>query len=378
MRVGGECVSIEEMAAEPAMLVLARESRGWTQADVAEAMSQLETGARISQGYVSRAEAGRLTVTRDRLLLFAAALRYAPEVLCSTADIHGVGIGLVHHRKRASMGTTGLRRIHAILALSRMQTKALTRAAGLTGEHRFHHIHIDELDTPPDAADQLREEWNLPPGPISDLVAVVEQAGALVVVRDLGTNELDAVSQWSQEEPPLFLLNSTAPPDRFRFSLAHELGHVVMHTEPGTGQEQEEQANRFAAEFLMPYEDIMADLKKGIDLVRLLELKGRWGVSMAALVRRALTLNVISDWQYRNIMVEMSALGYRTTEPEAVPRETPRGMARVVAQLQQHDGLSSAQAARVAGLTPDEFDEIYRCASSLSESPRFRHVSEVS
>jgi Zn-dependent peptidase ImmA (M78 family) len=371
-------MSFEDLTAEPAMLVLARESRGWTQADLAEAMSELEAGARISQGYVSRAEAGRLTVTGDRLLLFAAALRYIPEVLCSPADVHGVGIGLVHHRKRASMGSTGLRRIHAILALTRMQTKALTRAADLTGEHRFRHIPVDDLDTPQDAAEQLRKEWDLPPGPVGDLIAVVERAGALVVLRDLGTGELDAVSQWSQGEPPLFLLNSTAPPDRFRFSLAHELGHVVMHVEPGLGREQEEQADRFAAEFLMPHADIAADLKQGVDLARLLELKGRWGVSMSALARRALTLGVISDWQYRNIMVEMSALGYRTTEPEAVARETPRGMASIIDQLQQHHGLSAAEAARVAGLTPDEFDEIYRCASSLSESPRPRHVSEVS
>ncbi|SNT64131.1 Zn-dependent peptidase ImmA, M78 family [Streptosporangium subroseum] len=356
------------MTAEPDMLVLARESRGWTQVDVAEAMSRVDIDARISQGYVSRAEAGRLAVTGERLLLFAAALRYTPELLCSTAEVHGVGIGLVHHRKRASMGTTGLRRIHAILALSRMQTKALTRAADLPGDHRFHHIPINELDTPPDAADQLREDWRMPPGPVPDLVALVEHAGALVLARDLGTGELDAVSQWSAGEPPLFLLNSTAPPDRFRFSLAHELGHVVMHTEPGSGREQEDQADRFAAEFLMPYEDITADLKKGVDLARLLELKGRWGVSMAALVRRALTLSVISDWQYRNIMVEMSALGYRTTEPGMVPRETPQGMARVVTRLQQHYGLSPARAAHVAGLTPDEFDEIYRCASSLPES----------
>lgn len=239
----------------------------------------------------------------------------------------------------------------------------------MTGEHCFRHIFVDDPNTPQDAAEQLRERWNLPPGPIVDLVAVVEQAGALVVVRDLGTGELDAISQWSHGEPPLFLLNSTAPPDRFRFSLAHELGSRRHAYRPGVGREQEEQADRFAAEFLMPHEDIAAELKQGVDLARLLELKGRWGVSMAALVRRALTLNVISDWQCRNIMVEMSALGYRTTEPGAVPRETPRGMAHVVDRLQQHYGLSVAQAAQVAGLTLDEFDEIYRCASSLPESP---------
>ncbi|MFG1941330.1 ImmA/IrrE family metallo-endopeptidase [Nonomuraea sp. NPDC048826] len=368
-RLGGEGVLLEDMTADPAMLVLARESRSWTQADVAQAMSRLEADARISQGYISRAEAGRLAVTGDRLLLFAAALGYAPEVLCSPADVHGVGIGLVHHRKRASMGATGLRRIHAILALTRMQIKALTHAVGLSGEHCFCHIPIDDLDTPQDAAEQLRERWSLSRGPISNLVAVIEQAGAMVVVRDLGTTELDAVSQWSYGEPPLFLLNSASPPDRFRFSLAHELGHVIMHTDPGTGREQEAEADRFAAEFLMPHEDISEELKDGVDLTRLLHLKGRWGVSMAALARRALTLSVISDWQYRNIMVEMSALGYRTAEPGAVSRETPQALSSVVKQLQEHDGLSVAQMAQLAGLTPDEFDKIYRSASSLPESP---------
>ncbi|UWE11939.1 ImmA/IrrE family metallo-endopeptidase [Actinacidiphila bryophytorum] len=356
----------EDLIAVPAMLSLARESRGMTQVDLADEMSRLDGVNRVSQGYVSRAEAGRLQVKDDRLELYAKALGYTPEMLCRTTDIHGVGVGLVHHRKRAFMGATSLRRIHATLTLTRLQVESLTEPLDDLGDHDFRHIEIDDLDTPEDAAATLREEWGMSPGPVDDLISVIENAGASVVVRDLGTAELDAVSQWSDGIPPLFLLNSTAPGDRFRFSLAHELGHVVMHTEPGDGRLQEQQADRFAAEFLMPHDMILPELKSGVDLPRLMELKSRWGVSMAALIRRALSLGVVTEWQYRNLMVEMSALGYRTIEPVTVQRESPRHIAHVVTRLEQQHHLGLTDAAHLAGLGREEFHEIYLCASSSS------------
>ncbi|MFE4518364.1 XRE family transcriptional regulator [Kitasatospora sp. NPDC056783] len=359
----------EDVVAQPAMLVLARESRGLTQVDLADLMTKLDQPNKISQGYVSRAEAGRLPVKGDRLDLFAAALRYTPETLCATTDIQGVGIGLVHHRKRASMGVAELRRVHATLAFTRYQTDALTSAVQDPRTHRFRHIEINDLDTPHEAADTLREEWDVPPGPIADLTGLLEQAGAIVVVRDLKTTELDAVSQWPADGPPLFLLNSAAPGDRFRFSLAHELGHVLMHTQPGDPREQEQEADYFASQLLMPYDTIRQELKQGVDLPRLLELKSRWGVSMAALLRRAFSLGVIKEWQYRKLMVEMSALGYRTNEPGLVPRETPQYLARVAIRLEQEHHLDSIQAAHLAGLDHEEFHEIYLCASSSPGTP---------
>lgn len=356
-----------ELVAQPDMITLARDSRGWTQADLANAMTRINGNNRISQGYVSRAEAGRIPVKSERLQLFAAALCFTPEMLCSTTDIHGAGVGLVHHRKRASIGALSLRRIHATLAFTGLQVDALTDAAGQELQHAFRHIDVDDFDTPADAADTIREEWNVPPGPISDMVATLENAGALVVVRDLQSTELDAVSQWPAGKRPLILLNSTGPGDRARFSLAHELGHLVMHAEPGAGRTQEDQADRFAAELLMPHDAILEELKPGIDIARLIELKARWGVSMAALIRRAMDLGVISEWQYRTLVVELSALGYRTNEPTTVRRETPRHLTQVVTRLENQLHLDPVRVAHLAGLSPEEFHEIYLCASSSSE-----------
>ncbi|MFD3373728.1 MULTISPECIES: helix-turn-helix domain-containing protein [unclassified Streptomyces] len=360
----------DNLVAQPALLTLARESRGWTQSDLAGEMSRQAVGEAVSQGYVSRAEAGRLTVKGERLALYAAALRYTPEMLCRATDTGGVGVGLVHHRKRASLGALALRRVHATLALTRLQVEGITAADGEDHKHRFRRIVVDDLDTPADASETLRLEWGLPAGPITNVVEVLEAAGALLVVRDLQTRDLDAVSQWPQGQRPLFLLNSTAPGDRFRFSLAHELGHIVMHTEPGDARLQEQQANQFAAEFLMPHEIVLPDLQAGVDLARLMKLKRRWGVSMAALALRAKALGVLSEWQYRSLMVEMSALGYRTTEPVTFERETPRYLAEVVTRLRQQHHLDLSETAHLAGLELEEFTEIYSCPSSTPVTSR--------
>jgi len=363
----------EDAVANAAMLVLARESRGITQAELAEVMTRHSGETPVSQGYVSKAEAGRLEVTGPRLSLYATALGYPAAVLCADPQVHGVGVGLVHHRKRASLGAPALRRIHAELALARMQTRGLLALAGTGHPHRFHRIAVDDFDTPSDAASTLRREWGLEPGTVPQLIRLIEDAGGLVVVRDLGSRELDAVTQWIDGDPPLFLVNAHAPADRFRFSLAHELGHVIMHGEPGLTGLQERQADEFASEFLMPAEAIRAELMRDrLDLPRLLTLKHQWGVSMAALLRRASTLGVITDWHYRNLMVEMSALGYRTQEPSDLERENPRFIPALVTGLRDGHGHHLDQLADAVGLLPEEFTRLFPGSGDSTETPRRR------
>ncbi len=354
-------VAAEKLRAHPGMLVLARESRELTQAEVAVAMTGVSSSPEatpVSQGYVSRAEAGRLVVTDDRLTLYAAALAYPPRLLCVDPQVNGVGVGLIHHRKRASLGASTLRCVHAQLAMARLQVTGLAAAAGFAERgHRFVRAQVDEFTTPKDAARQIRRSWAMSSGPVPDVVGCLEDAGALVLVRDLGSDLLDAISQWDGSQAPLLLINNRAPGDRCRFSVAHELGHLVMHAEPGASQEQERQADAFAAEFLMPASDIREAFAGGVDLARLSELKRRWRVSMSALLRRALTLGCISDWQYRTAMIEMSALGYRTAEPVEIPREEPQRVPRLVHAVLSE--IAPDQAAACAHLLPEDFRRLY-------------------
>ena len=345
--------------ANPAALTLARESRGLRQGEVVRQMSAL-LDAPVSQGYLSKAEAGRLEVSGERLDTLAAVLQYPADVLCEEPMPEGMSVGLVHHRKRASIGAPALRCIHARLSFSQRQVSALAELAGSV-EHTFHARSLSPEDTPAEAASEVRAAWGVNGGePIIDLVAVIEAAGAVVLERDLATHELDAVSQWSTGRLPVVLLNEGAPGDRMRFSVAHELGHLILHGAPGATVDQERQADEFASEFLMPANAIRQHLRRRIDIGALVELKSVWGTSMAALARRGWDLNALSDWQYRNLMIEMSVLGYRSQEPVITPAEIPSKIANLVASLIRDRGFTPVQLAATAGLLPDEFDKLYR------------------
>lgn len=362
--------------AQPRMLVLARESRSMTQGDLASAMQGLEgLGGKISQGYVSRAEAGRLVVTGERLELFARALGYPASLLCRSEQEVGAGPGLVHHRKRQSASAGDLRRIHAVLNLARIQLRAL--ADGMPRPSRgIPHISVDDYHTPDDAARELRQGWSVPDGPLPSVVQLLEQAGGLVACRalvepiplDSGAEvvPVDAVSTCPPGEDPVVLLNAGTPAERQRFTLAHELAHAVLHPVPHP--DQEKQANVFAAELLMPAREIRRQLHGTVDVPRLLELKTQWRVSMWALLRRAHTLGAISDWQNRSIAVELTSLGYRTREPDELQTETPTAITAIVHWQLQH-GRTIDDLAEAAGLRPDEFSQLYlpRADSNTAE-----------
>lgn len=347
------------MQANPGMLVLTRESRGLRQGEVASAMFEASgCSEKVSQGYVSRAEAGQLVVAGERLELYAQALGYPAGLLCLDLESAQIGVGLVHHRKKAALSAPALRTVHAQLALAQLQVEAILDVAARQPDvDSIPAITIDALTTPVDAAASLRDAWNLPKGPVPDLIRVIEDAGAVVLSRDLGSDLLDAVSLRSARGTALVMVNNRAPGDRLRFSLAHELGHLSMHRVPGDAKAQEQQADAFASAFLMPADDIRGAFAGGVTLTRLAELKERWKVSMGALLRRAFKLNEITEWQYRNVTIEMSALGYRIDEPVDVPQEQPHRMDEAVRSL--HRQFDAGQIAAMAHLLPGEFRQYY-------------------
>jgi Zn-dependent peptidase ImmA (M78 family) len=144
--------------------------------------------------------------------------------------------------------------------------------------------------------------------------------------------DCDAFAVWARPgcEYPVIGLIGQRPPDRIRMSVAHELGHLILHRYVTSGtQELETNAYSFASELLMPSNAILGDLTaEKLNLFRLAKLKGTWGVSMQALARRSRELEVINDCQYRYLMKQLSIRGWRTAEPNLAPIaiEKPRAI----------------------------------------------------
>jgi Zn-dependent peptidase ImmA (M78 family)/transcriptional regulator with XRE-family HTH domain len=330
------------------MLVLVRTARGMTQGEVAKR-------AHLSQGLLSKAETGMLSLDRGRLAAVARALDVPVDRFTSSAPPDDVLSACAFHRKRSSLSVSDAKRIRALLDLTRLQVEGLvderTPELGLPRQSPS----ADGYTSPEDIAESVRRVLTEVTGPIANLVHEAEQLGVLMVNRNLGAPRIDAIGTWPAGHRPLFLLNSSAPADRKRFTLAHELGHTVMHPAPVPDQEAE--ADRFASELLMPAAEIRAELHN-LSLARLVALKQRWRVSMAALVRRARDVGTISDHEYKMLNIEFSTAGYRTREPVDIADETPTLITEII-QRRLSAGETVTELARTAHQHEAEFQTLY-------------------
>ena len=191
----------------------------------------------------------------------------------------------------------------------------------------------DSLGTgPEEAARETRKHFALEPGRVPHLVRLMEHRGVLTVFSPLQAAPIDAYSIDTQVRPVILLNPLKQDHYRQRYDAAHELGHLIMHldAEPGS-HVVEEQANRFAAEFLMPGDEIIGSLPHKADWLALGRLKESWGVSIQALLFRARRLGIMSDVTYRNAMAYMSSRGWRRQEPGLMPSvEQPSLLPRAI------------------------------------------------
>jgi len=217
----------------------------------------------------------------------------------------------------------------------------------------------DYAHDPRKVARALRHYWRMPKGPIPNLTQLLEKKGILILPCNFGTDLLDGF--FMDQTPPAIALNMSFTWDRLRFTISHELGHMILHDT--VTEDAEREANEFASEFLMPEEDILPQLDVGgrIGLPLFADLKRIWRVSMAALIRRAADVGAISPHQKKRFIIQMGQLGYRKREPASldVPPETPCLVRKIVDAHLGELGYSEEELAGLLCLHVDEFRTLY-------------------
>jgi len=325
-------------------ITVTRKARGMTQAELAEAVG-------VSQAAINRHEAGLREPDDETLDKIAAALEVTPRFLRHGDRFVGALAVDAHMRRQKTTKASVWRKLEAELNLLRLHSALLFSEVSIAAEQMV--PTFDPLETTPeDAARFVRAQWRLPIGPVVNLTRRLEAAGCLVFTADFGTPRVDGLSQWSGDHP-LILVNETLPADRLRLTLAHELGHLCLHT-LGPTEDMEREANRFAAEFMMPEDVIRHDLRRP-DTGTLLDLKREWGVSMQALYERAYQLGRVSPTERQHFYKMLNARGWKTVEPgqERVPREEPE-LPRHIGKALHERGLADDEINSLAGAVHTE------------------------
>lgn len=333
------------MSFSPSRLTLARKRRRLT-------LSKLAKESGVSRQMLSAYSNGGSEPSVTTLQILAEKLQVEIGFLLG-GDVDEIPEAAVSFRARTKLTAT-----------QKDGALAAGRIALLLGEWIDARFNLPKPDVPTlpklppeQAAEVVRVRWGLGSQPIDNLLHLLEAHGVRVYSLTEEFLNVDAFSMhWNGT--PVMWLSTRKSGERGRFDAAHELGHLVLHSEERSpeGPVQEDEANRFAAAFLMPRSSIIAANLHHATASRILSAKQQWKVAAMALTHRLHELGQLTDWEYRQACIQLARLGYRRGEPGGITRESSQLLQKVFQAVRAECG-SVASIARELQVSVDELND---------------------
>ena len=283
----------------------------------------LETAMKgfVSHNALAKYERGDMLPGSDVLIALADALAQPVDFFFRPFKF---GITQVRFRRKARFPTS---RQKAVEQLAADYVERYRETEELVGDVRTFQspLPAHALNSVAEAeafADKLREVWQLGHDPLPNLFELLESKGIKVLELPDESNAFDGLSADTDAGPIVVIaahLNTNIP--RKRMTEAHELGHIVLNFDPSLDEKTEEKAvAAFAGAFLLPadtFTEAFGRNRHRFTVAELVEIKGHFGVSIMAIMRRALSLGLITEPTYKRFCVLTSSWGWRTKgEPD--------------------------------------------------------------
>lgn len=321
MSISQSSPQLPDQFLDPDRITLARSRRGLTKSELARQLSVTpRTITRYETGEAPTSVASELS----RILQFPSAFFRkpgAPDIDVTTVNFRAARRATA--RVRASAVAAGALGIEVDRWISERFALPSITVPTYVGEH------------PVLAARLLRAEWALGTKPLPNAVQLAESRGVRVYTLPTIAEEVDAYSSW-QGSTPFIFLSRRRTPERMRFDVAHELGHLVLHPAMSCDDAaQEREADSFASELLIPADAVPEYLRHNPSVSDVLQVRSQFKVSAMALCYAAHKAGRMSDWSYRQLCIELSGRGFRSTEPGGMPKHE---MSRVFPQVFNQKG----------------------------------------
>jgi len=320
---------------------------------------QLGELANVSAMAISKYESGQNTPSSSVLLALAKALDVRTEYFFRNAN---VSLENVEYRKDDKLPE----KIHNTIIADIVDQierrvdlgKILPEAWNNPFDKPKRLPAIDDFDIIETVAEQVRKYWDLGSNPVQDLIDTIEEHGVKVFTVNLnGEDRFDGLSA-TVDNMPIIVVGSDWVGDRQRFTLAHELGHLIMHHRmPEDWDEKtiESACHRFAGAFLAPRSEVLKALgnkRKWLEPQELMQLKHEFGLSMAAWTFRARDLGIISKQTMSELWKLFRQRNWKTTEPNPqYPKEEVRRFKQFTYRALAEEMIGESKAAQLLGMS---------------------------
>lgn len=316
----------------------------------------------ISQTAVNKYEKGILTPDSTMLIKLAKALNVKVSYFLRSTTLE---LEKPEYRKKSSLSAKQLNiiegkildQIERRLELESFFPRPPVPSFTVPGDLQEKITSFEEIE---EVAKTLRKVWKLGMNPIPELIDVLESKG--IRVFEIGENansKFDGLTA-TVSGYPVIVISSEWSGDRQRFTMAHELGHMILDGKLSEELEKDEEraSDRFAGAFLLPDEAIKAELgeyRNRLELQELLLLKQEYGLSMMSILYRTLNLNIIKAGYHRQLIIAFSKRGWRKKEPQPYKSEEPHHFKQLIFHALAEEYIGESKAAELLGVSVQDF-----------------------
>ena len=320
----------------------------------------------VSAAAIGQYESGVAKPRPEHLPAIADALGVDVTFFLTGRPFFRVDTGDVHFRSLRSLRAADRDRALSTAEQIRELTHVLERYV------EFPTVGLPTIEpgtSPTQAAQGLRDYWRIPRGPLRHLVATAESFGVIVLVSQQG--EIERVDAFSSDIDGRPIVISTPRRSmevfKHRFTVAHEIAHLLLHQDPKPGDTvQEIEADQFAAALLTPARELATILPHRIDLTELDRISRNWGVSVESLLLRMREIRGTPETTLRRAFQRLATLkDVRSVEPlTAYPGEMPSLLRQAVELCEADAGITLVDIAGELHVSPRRLRELLGIADA--------------
>jgi Zn-dependent peptidase ImmA (M78 family)/transcriptional regulator with XRE-family HTH domain len=337
-------------------LKLARKMAGFSLQELADALEN-----KVTKQSLNKYEMGLMNPSGDVMVAISGTLKVKPDYFLKRKQIE---LGEILFRKKASLPK---RNEESIVEKVRDYVERYLEIENIVGvnvefKNPLKNYTISTKKEVELAAIKLRKEWDLGTDPIPNIIEMLELKGIKVLLMD-EVDEIDGLAVFTSTKIPIVMVNTRNKPiERIRFTIIHELAHLLLNLEKtvlDNPREVEIYCHLFSSCFLLPSEmliKLIGSTKRNyIYINEIISIKEYFGISLRAIVHRLRELEIIVDSYYQRWMIYMSKTFGQKEEPGKYKgEEKSRNFDQLVNRALAEELISLSKAAAIWNISINE------------------------
>ncbi len=249
----------------------------------------------VSKQMISKYEKGDSMPSSKILILLAKSLKVNIDYFFTPSSI---ALGEVNFRKKSTFSVAKINALKEAIKIRLSTYIEIENILNVNHTNPLYKKKVESINDIEAIVYALRNDWEIGLDPIHNIIQLLEDKGIKIIEIDEPENYFDGLATVVNKQYPVIVVNKNFNVERKRFTLLHELGHLLLDVPVGNIKLEEKVCNRFASEFLFPSHWVIKEFgakREGISLIELIEVQKKYGISIQAIMYRLLENDVISE-----------------------------------------------------------------------------------